>query len=105
MRQEWHQIRNPGLEIGSPVHALPETDTLGLDRWRDLPRAQMPPWENLAEVDQVCGVLANVPPIVAPYEVDELRARLALVSEGKADLLQGGVLAETLQYITKATIT
>src|SRR5207244_3100725 len=89
-------------EIGSPVHALPETDTLGLDRWRDLPRAQMPPWENLAEVDQVCGVLANVPPIVAPYEVDELRSRLALVSEGRAFLLQGGDCAETFADNTEA---
>src|SRR5256885_3061088 len=95
MRQEWHQIRNPGLEIGSPVGALPESGTLGLDHWRGLPRAQMPPWEDLAEVDQVCGVLANVPPIVAPYEVDELRDRLAMVCEGRAFLLQGGDCAET----------
>jgi 3-deoxy-7-phosphoheptulonate synthase len=102
MRQEWHQIRNPGLEIGSPAHDRPEADALGLDRWRDLPRAQMPPWEDLAEVDQVCGVLANVPPIVAPYEVDELRARLALVSEGRAFLLQGGDCAETFQDNTEA---
>jgi len=102
MRQEWHQIRNPGLEIGSPAPARPGADALGLDRWRDLPRAQMPPWENLEEVDQVCGVLANVPPIVAPYEVDELRARLALVCEGRAFLLQGGDCAETFQDNTEA---
>jgi len=102
MRQEWHQIRNPGLEIGSPVKDLPGADALGLDHWRDLPRAQMPPWKDLAEVDQVCGVLANVPPIVAPYEVDELRARLALVCEGRAFLLQGGDCAETFLDNTEA---
>ncbi len=102
MRQEWHQIRNPGLEIGSSVPGSSGADTLGLDHWRGLPRAQMPPWENPAEVDQVCGVLTNVPPIVAPYEVEELRARLALVCEGKAFLLQGGDCAETFQDNTEA---
>src|SRR5204863_7622364 len=95
MRQEWHQIRNPGLEIGRPVTDAPESDYLGLDSWRALPRAQMPPWEDLGEVAQVCGVLNTVPSVVAPYEVDELRSRLALVSEGRAFLLQGGDCAET----------
>src|SRR5207248_1038918 len=61
MRQEWHQIRNPGLEIGRPVTDAPESDYLGLDSWRALPRAQMPPWEDLGEVAQVCGVLNTVP--------------------------------------------
>ena len=56
---------------------------------------QMPPWENMAEVAEVCKVLDTVPSIVAPYEVDQLRARLAQVCEGKAFLLQGGDCAET----------
>nr|BFF24296.1 hypothetical protein GCM10025732_22610 [Glycomyces mayteni] len=41
------------------------------------------------------GVLAAVPPIVAPYEVDHLRERLAEVCEGRAFLMQGGDCAET----------
>ena len=95
MRQEWHQLRNPGLEVGSPPSDPTEAESLGLDNWRTLPRAQMPPWEDLAAVDQVCGVLSTVPPIVAPYEVDELRAQLAMACEGKAFVLQGGDCAET----------
>jgi 3-deoxy-7-phosphoheptulonate synthase len=95
MRQEWHRFRNPGFEIAVPTSNAPEADTLGLDNWRDLPRAQTPPWSNQAEVAEVCGVLHSVPPIVAPYEVDGLRERLALVCEGKAFLLQGGDCAET----------
>ena len=102
MRQEWHQIRNPGLELGSQTSNLVEAETLGLDRWRTLPRAQMPPWEDPDEVAQVCGVLSGVPPIVAPYEVDELRARLALVCEGKAFVLQGGDCAETFSDNTES---
>ncbi len=95
MRQEWHRFRNPGLEIGRPATEPAEVESLGLDRWRDLPRAQMPPWEDLEEVAEVCRVLATVPSIVAPYEVDQLRERLALVCEGQAFLLQGGDCAET----------
>jgi 3-deoxy-7-phosphoheptulonate synthase len=95
MRQEWHQVRNPGLEIGRPTDDSPEVRALGLDHWRALPRAQTPPWPDPAVVDEVCGVLDNVPPIVAPYEVDQLRERLALVAAGEAFLLQGGDCAET----------
>jgi 3-deoxy-7-phosphoheptulonate synthase len=95
MRQEWHQVRNPGLEIGRPTDDSPEVRALGLDHWRSLPRAQTPPWPDVAVVDEVCAVLDNVPPIVAPYEVDQLRERLALVAAGEAFLLQGGDCAET----------
>ncbi len=95
MRQEWHHFRYPGAEIGRPAVDSTEIEALGLDRWRKLPRAQMPPWPDPGAVDQVCSVLATVPPIVAPYEVDQLRDRLALVASGDAFLLQGGDCAET----------
>jgi 3-deoxy-7-phosphoheptulonate synthase len=94
---DWHKLRNPGLIPG-------ETDAdastaraaeLGLDQWRNLPRDQMPPWEDYSEVDDVVSVLNAVPPIVAPYEVDELRDQLAEVCAGRAFLLQGGDCAET----------
>jgi 3-deoxy-7-phosphoheptulonate synthase len=95
MRQEWHVFRNPGLDIGrSPTDAA-EIASLGLDDWRGLPREQIPPWPDRSVVDDVCGVLSTVPSIVAPYEVDDLRQRLAQVCEGKAFLLQGGDCAET----------
>jgi 3-deoxy-7-phosphoheptulonate synthase len=98
MRQEWHQLRNPGvgtpdLRVDRPDAA--EIESLGLDRWRSLSRAQTPPWPDDTVVREVCGVLDNVPSIVAPYEVDQLRERLALACEGKAFLLQGGDCAET----------
>ncbi|GAB4053122.1 class II 3-deoxy-7-phosphoheptulonate synthase [Catellatospora paridis] len=107
MRHEWHELRHPGLElgdnrqpgesgvtIGRPT-SLASAEDLGLDHWRTLPRAQMPPWEDYSEVEQVCRVLDSVPSVVAPYEVDQLRQRLAQVCEGKAFLLQGGDCAET----------
>ncbi|HET6214713.1 MAG TPA: 3-deoxy-7-phosphoheptulonate synthase class II [Micromonosporaceae bacterium] len=95
MRHEWHQLRYPGLEVGLATIGSAEVEALGLDHWRTLPRAQMPPWPPGAPVDEVCAVLGAVPSIVAPYEVDQLRDRLALVCDGKAFLLQGGDCAET----------
>jgi 3-deoxy-7-phosphoheptulonate synthase len=100
MRQEWHQLSYPGvasvgLQTTRPTADSAEDAALGLDTWRTLPRDQAPPWPDRAVVDEVCKVLDNVPSVVAPYEVDRLRDRLALVCEGKAFLLQGGDCAET----------
>jgi len=91
MRQEWHHFQFPGPEIGQSV----DSGSVDLDRWRSLPRAQTPPWPDQETVDDVMKVLNVVPPIVAPYEVDLMRERLALVADGKAFLLQGGDCAET----------
>src|SRR4051812_24354082 len=98
MRQEWHHFQFPGPEIGQSV----DDGSVDLDRWRTLPRAQMPPWPDQGAVDGVMKVLNVVPPIVAPYEVDLMRERLALVADGKAFLLQGGDCAETFADNTEA---
>src|SRR3954454_1964094 len=102
MRHEWHRFRNPGLDIGHPPTDAAEIEALGLDVWRTLRREQMPPWADMNEVAEVCNVLSTVPTIVAPYEVDELRQKLALVCEGKAFMLQGGDCAETFVDNTEA---
>jgi 3-deoxy-7-phosphoheptulonate synthase len=102
MRQEWHQFRDPGFEIARPANDPAEVEALGLDHWRSLPRAQTPPWPDQAAVDDVCAVLSTVPSVVAPHEVDSLRARLADVADGKAFLLQGGDCAETFADNTEA---
>jgi 3-deoxy-7-phosphoheptulonate synthase len=102
MGHQWHEFRNPGLEIGRPATNPAEVDKLGLDVWRDLPRAQQPPWPDPTIVDEVCAVLNTVPSIVAPYEVDHLRDRLADVCDGRAFLLQGGDCAETFADNTES---
>ncbi|MGH3655754.1 MAG: class II 3-deoxy-7-phosphoheptulonate synthase, partial [Micromonosporaceae bacterium] len=94
--------RNPGLLSSRPVTEPSEIEEYGLDRWRSMPRAQTPPWPDQKVVDEVYGTLASVPPIVAPYEVDILRERLAQVAEGEAFLLQGGDCAETFVDNTDA---
>src|SRR6266511_5668343 len=107
MRREWHQLSypgvgNPALQTSRPYTDSAEDEALGLDHWRQLPRAQMPPWQDANEVAAVCKVLDNVPSIVAPYEVDQLRARLAEAAEGRAFLLQGGDCAETFADNTES---
>src|SRR5688572_16249009 len=103
MGQEWHdQFRNPGFEIGRPATGSAEVRSLGLDTWRSLPRSQTPPCPDQDAVDQVCGLLGTVPSIVAPYEVERLRERLAEVCEGRAFPLQGGDCAETFADNTES---
>jgi 3-deoxy-7-phosphoheptulonate synthase len=97
--REWLEDR---VAVGRPSTDPADAEALGLDKWRDLPRAQMPPWPDYAEVQAVCGVLESVPPVVAPYEVDQLRNRLAMVCEGQAFVLQGGDCAETFDDNTEA---
>jgi len=104
MRQEWHQLRDGagGGGIGAVRADDEQYLALGLDRWRDLPRAQTPPWPDLDVVSEVSAVLEQVPAIVAPYEVDQLRAQLALACEGQAFVLVGGDCAETFADNTEA---
>ncbi|MGI8648537.1 MAG: 3-deoxy-7-phosphoheptulonate synthase class II [Acidimicrobiales bacterium] len=65
------------------------------ESWRSLPAAQQPDWPDQAELAEVGKVLSTVPAIVAPFEVVQLRQRLAEVARGEAFLLQGGDCAET----------
>jgi 3-deoxy-7-phosphoheptulonate synthase len=102
MRHEWHHVQDPGYGLTSYAIDTAEVETLGLDVWRTLPRAQVPPWPDPAEVERSCNVLTTVPSIVAPYEVDGLREQLAEVCEGRAFLLQGGDCAETFDDNTES---
>ncbi|BCJ58050.1 class II 3-deoxy-7-phosphoheptulonate synthase [Micromonospora endophytica] len=88
------------LAEASAAPSAPDDD-FGLDTWRRLPRAQQPPWPDPAEVDAVADLLREVPPIVAPNEVDDLRRQLAVVCEGRAFVLQGGDCAETFAANTE----
>jgi 3-deoxy-7-phosphoheptulonate synthase len=102
MRHQWHQFRHPGLIGAEPTEEVADAVSLGLDAWRELPRDQAPPWPDQPVTDEVCRVLDAVPPIVAPYEVEQLRERLAMVCEGRAFLLVGGDCAETFADNTEA---
>ncbi|MFV0492988.1 MAG: class II 3-deoxy-7-phosphoheptulonate synthase [Pseudorhodobacter sp.] len=63
--------------------------------WRAKPRIQMPDYPDQAALNAVEAQLAKYPPLVFVGEAGRLKAQLALASEGKAFLLQGGDCAES----------
>ncbi len=63
--------------------------------WRTKPRIQMPEYPDAGQLKHVEQQLSALPPLVFAGEVRKLQRKIALVSEGKAFLLQGGDCAES----------
>ncbi|HLS50163.1 MAG TPA: 3-deoxy-7-phosphoheptulonate synthase class II [Actinomycetaceae bacterium] len=74
----------------------------GLDRWRELPAGQQPPYPDADRVAEVGAELAALPPLIFAGEADALRTKLAQASRGEAFLLQGGDCAETFAQSASA---
>ena len=72
--------------------------------WPDLPAKQQPQWPDPGHLAEVLTTLSHYPPLVFAGECDILRDRLALASQGKAFVLQGGDCAETLSGVTGPNI-
>jgi 3-deoxy-7-phosphoheptulonate synthase len=71
------------------------TQNWNVNSWRNLPIKQQPIYENQDLLKQTEQQLKNFPPLVSFDEIEKLKSELALVSEGKAFLLQGGDCAES----------
>src|SRR5271165_5905119 len=65
------------------------------DSWRDCPIRQVPTYPDMAKLEEMEGRLRRYPPLVFAGEARRLKAQLALASEGKAFILQGGDCAES----------
>ena len=89
-------VVDPTLPIVEPTPEVVE----GLDYWRSLPIKQQPTWPDKDKATTVIAELHRVPPLVFAGEVDNLRASLANVAQGKAFVLQGGDCAETFAGAT-----
>jgi 3-deoxy-7-phosphoheptulonate synthase len=89
-------VVDPTLPIVEPTPEVVE----GLDYWRSLPIKQQPTWPDKDKATTVIAELHRVPPLVFAGEVDNLRASLAAVAQGKAFVLQGGDCAETFAGAT-----
>ena len=66
-----------------------------INSWRNFAIKQQPNYRNILELKKVEEQLAKYPPLVSFEEIDKLTFDLALVSQGKAFLLQGGDCAES----------
>ena len=65
--------------------------------WLARTAGQIPAYRDQHRAAAVMAELARLPPLVTSWEVDALRASLALAGEGKAFVLQGGDCAETFE--------
>ena len=72
--------------------------------WRAKPRVQMPEYGDSAALNAVEAQLAKFPPLVFAGEARRLKKQLALASEGKAFLLQGGDCAESFSEFSADNI-
>ena len=72
--------------------------------WRNHPIEQSPAYPDASALDSVERRLAGYPPLVFAGEARRLKAALALASEGKAFVLQGGACAESFADFNANTI-
>jgi 3-deoxy-7-phosphoheptulonate synthase len=72
--------------------------------WPDLPAAQQPSWPDAQALHDAQQTLRALPPLVFAGECDELTAKLAQASAGKAFILMGGDCAETFAHNTADSI-
>ncbi len=72
--------------------------------WRGRPIRQQPAYRDQAAVERALARVKELPPLVAPGEVDALRRHLADAAAGRAFLLQGGDCAERFQDCSKEPI-
>jgi 3-deoxy-7-phosphoheptulonate synthase len=73
--------------------------------WRAFPTGQQPAYPSAEALETVLRDLAALPPLVTPWEVDELRHELAEAASGRRFLLQGGDCAESFADCGAAAIT
>jgi 3-deoxy-7-phosphoheptulonate synthase len=62
--------------------------------WRSFPIQQQPAYDDPQAVDEALEEVRALPPLVAPGEVDSLRAHIARAGRGECFILQGGDCAE-----------
>jgi len=70
-----------------------------------MPAAQQPVYGSEADLSQVLGQLASLPPLVTSWEIEFLKSQLAEAAQGTRFLLQGGDCAERFDECTAESIT
>ncbi|MCB9228895.1 MAG: 3-deoxy-7-phosphoheptulonate synthase [Deltaproteobacteria bacterium] len=75
------------------------------DSWKAFTAAQQPLYDDPAHVQEVIRRIRSWPPLVYPGEVKQLRRELALASERRRFILQGGDCAEKFSDCNRESIT
>ncbi len=71
------------------------------DSWRTFPIRQQPGYADTGRLQEVEGALRTLPALASANEARQLKRQLALATEGKAFLLQGGDCAESFAEFTE----
>lgn len=85
----------PEIPSRVPLRPVREPQPWTADGWKSFPAAQLPHYEDPAELQAVLDRLEQLPPLVTSWEVLALKRLLADAQEGRRFLLQGGDCAET----------
>jgi 3-deoxy-7-phosphoheptulonate synthase len=65
--------------------------------WQSRPAAQQPRYADPVALERAVAAMSKLPPLVVSWEVEALRAKLALAQRGEQFLLQGGDCAESFE--------
>ena len=68
-----------------------------LNSWLDYPYLQAAHYQNPTELEQIVLELSELPPLVTPGEIKQLKQSIARAGRGEAFILQGGDCAESIQ--------
>ena len=72
--------------------------------WQQFTALQQPNWPDQEALESALRTIASLPPLVFAGEIRDLKKQMALASEGKAFLLQGGDCSEEFARCTAPTI-
>lgn len=74
------------------------------DSWQTKTASQQPVYPDPAELQQVLGQLARLPPLVTSWEIENLKQQLAEAARGERFLLQGGDCSESFDDCESSAI-
>ncbi len=74
------------------------------DSWQQKTAQQQALYPDPARLDAVVQTISRLPPLVTPWEVDALKAKLARAARGEMFVLQGGDCAESFEQCDPAAI-
>ncbi len=72
--------------------------------WQSRPAAQQPTYRDRVHLETVSAQLAQLPPLVTTWEIENLKSQLAAAQRGEAFLLQGGDCAENFDETTSDNV-
>ena len=72
--------------------------------WQHKTAQQQAVYTDPARLEQVVHTISGLPPLVTPWEVDALKARLARAARGEMFVLQGGDCAESFEQCDPTAI-